>query len=67
MAPLEMGYDHVQGARQEGSLVTLLPTCSRHFSCSHHPTDQSLYWGCLIQGQFSFEALLLITGTTVCK
>lgn len=26
MAPLEMGYDQVQGARQEGSWVPLLPT-----------------------------------------
>lgn len=26
MAPLEMGYDHVQGARQEGSWLPLLPT-----------------------------------------
>lgn len=26
MASLEMGYDHVQGARQEGSWLPLLPT-----------------------------------------
>lgn len=62
MAPWEMRYDHVQGARQEGPWLTLLPT-----PCSHHHIYQSLTRGYLIQKRFSFEALLLMTGTTVCN